>query len=322
MTIERKTRGYFTGGGLPRGVAYKRFRAMNKPDERTFQHVFNSILMPSEVDDAAKPDFSGHSRQATNEEVMLRTVLWGDGHTRFVKPSQIPIGEKSITSNVEGNFELENDEVTPGISEYYGTNEAGEKGYHSLAIIPVVYFIDVPLGSCQTRAYTDGNRKREKALIIPKEYLEIGKRIIWTCYYCASTFDIDTEIEFGIYWQSRIILDQGDIWRGEMWRSDDEAYPPKGTVVDPYDTLCKSILVIDILEGNILINAYNEYHHHGDNEMLPNRSCCYTGKVTSPLLNENLILSFEYKFNEGNNTFQYNRSEVEIIRTNIISTMP
>lgn len=317
MAIVRKSREYFISNSLPRGAVYKRFRAANRPDERTFQYVFNSVLMPEEKNDTATLSFAGHSKKASLKDVIARKDVYDDGYTRFVSPNLIPIGEGSVNNKENGNFELKNDEKSPGPGKYYGTNLSGDKGYHNFIGDGGIYMIDVPTDPCSTRYYTDDTTIVEKSFLIPKELLPVGKRLIWTIYFCASTYDVET-------WVDASILEDNGTANGKLaWSSSSDLYPPQGTSMDPFTTMCKGTVILDHLPTGLYANAYNEYHKHGDDDFISGRSCCYSGgPLNSSFLDMNdIILRIAYRIPPSSNTFTYNRSEVQIVSTSALTVI-
>lgn len=315
MTLIRKNRNYFIGTDLPRGTAYKRFRALNKPDENTFMRVFESILMPNEVDDTATINFSGHSRVAVDNDVIIRKDSYDDGHTRFVKPNQIPSGNMSIT-NENLTYKLINDETAPDGNKYYGTNSAGEKGFHQIAS-GTKQFIDIQKSGCDTRHYSGLTPFIEKQFVISKNDIANNTRIVWTTYFCVSTYNISTLVSFGILAATSPNYSQ----LTSLWGSADDARTLVGTSVDPYTTLMKVSVVIDVVDNKYYINCYNEYHNHANGQYLPGRSCCYSGGPTDYVNTTDLVLRLSHVIPNSGNTFSYGRSEVTIYNTEPLNTI-
>ena len=304
--LVRQNRNYFIGSDLPRGNAYVRFRALNKPNENTFRHVFNSVLMPLEVEDTAKDSVAGHSRTAIDNDIVIRKASYNDGHTRFVRPHQIPVGANSV-KNTNLTYELINDEATPGSNKYYGTNAAGEKGFHAVSGGGSFCLIDLPVGPCTERNYVAGQITVEKTLVIPEAYLVVGNRLHYTFFYCASTYDSPTKVF------ANVLKSKGDSYQ-QIWNSADDFAAPMGTSINPYTTLCKCSVVVDVLESGLFINGYNEYHKHGDGEYEAGRSCCYDGGPLQMPVGD-LFVQLSYQIYHVASTFSYGRSELHVFKT-------
>lgn len=133
----RRRKSFFWSNLLPRGINYDRFRRKNRPTEKVFGDLFDSLPFKEESDDTASLLIAGHCRIATNAEVISRKTFagWGDGHRRMVQPEQIPIGMNSITVDATGPYKLVNDTASPGNNKLYGTNGSGVRGWYDQATV-------------------------------------------------------------------------------------------------------------------------------------------------------------------------------------------
>lgn len=152
----------------PATEAYAGFNKNNKPTEKTFKDLLDSLCFPERVSDAASLTASGLVRIASYNNVLntaysgswpvvplvsqLPSIIAAIGDHQAVNSFtvsglKVSVYKETVKNKIDYLLSLDvkdsleihetklrfvNDNATPGNDKYYGTNNSGIKGYHAI----------------------------------------------------------------------------------------------------------------------------------------------------------------------------------------------
>lgn len=87
--MTRKPKAYFFEA--PDNSQGKKFSRFNHPTKEMFILLFDSVLFPENVEDTMTEQTAGHAKLTTDDDAMNRIASYKDGHSRVVRPEQMPM---------------------------------------------------------------------------------------------------------------------------------------------------------------------------------------------------------------------------------------